>query len=542
MRSTLVAFFVVCLLVSTVEAQTGRMISAPADPPSDIVIDSRSGSPRTVSSTEAFRVSKEDFAQEQMLRLLFKAPGFARQARFLSRSVLSPAKDEPKVYKLSATQLYTEQILIRYLSFPPDASLSFEEVSGTGMKPQFQGQYAQLKVSDRYDLATGEFLTLNLLVRRDGYVPWRQSFPLNNLAKPGEEVVMLPFIDLDPATGWKNRWEQIKVWHRYRTPTAVLIDALIGLAFLSIPLLLLPNYRKHKRERELWEKKSLLESVITDTDPLLKKTMGGYFITARIGRGGMSKVYRGLPERTLELDDAVAVKVIDEDLAKSEEYRARFWREIEVCSSLNHPNIVKLIDWGEAGPLLYMVQELIEGQTLKETFIRPLSQARFLHVFLPIMRALKTAHDKGVVHRDLKPSNIMVTHTDVVKLMDFGLAKGAKPGHDLTRTGDAFGTPNYMSPEQISGGGIDPRSDIYSLGIMAFELLTGTLPFEAGEDPLSVMLAHLQQEPKSLDAFRKDLTPEIVTTVHQMMRKDPSDRFSDLQEVIQIFESAPRVY
>lgn len=519
------------------------MVSGPAEPPAEIVIDSPTNS-RTVRSTDVFRVSHEDFGKGNTLRLLFKAPGYARQARFLTRQILVPdnkiASTPP--FEMSPTLLYREQIVIKFDSYPPDAALSFEQVSGVGMNPQFQGRFAQLQVADRYDLAKGEFLSLNLLVTRKGYLPWRAEYPLNNLAKPGEEVVTLPFIDLVPASGWANRWEQLKVLHRFRTPLALALDALVLGAFLSVPLFFLPTYRRHKRERELWQKKELLESVITDTDPLLKKTLGGYFITARIGRGGMSKVYRGLPEKTLDLEEAVAVKVIDEELARSEEYRARFLREIEVSASLSHPNIVKLIDWGQSGHLLFMVQELIEGQTLKETFVRPLSQARFIHIFLPIMRALRTAHDKGVVHRDLKPSNIMVTHTDVIKLMDFGLAKANRPGHDLTRTGDAFGTPNYMSPEQISGGAIDAASDVYSLGIMAFELLTGQLPFEAGEDPMSVMLAHLQQEPKQLIDFRKDLSPDIVAAVQKMMNKDPADRFPDLDPVIAIFEAAPRVY
>jgi hypothetical protein len=519
------------------------MVSGSAEPPAEIVIDS-AVSPRTVRSTDVFRVSEEDFGQSNTLRLIFKAEGYARQARFLTREILVPiAKfSSTPAFDLSPTLLYRETIVIRFDSFPPDAALSFEQVSGQGMKPQFQGRFAQLKVADRYDLAKGEFLSVNLLVTREGYLPWRAEYPLNNLAKPGEEVVTLPFIDLVPASGWENRWEQIKVMHRFRTPMALAVDLLLMSLVLSVPLVLLPTYRRHKRERELWQKKALLESVITDTDPLLKKTLGGYFITARIGRGGMSKVYRGLPEKTLDLEEAVAVKVIDEELARSEEYRARFLREIEVSASLSHPNIVKLIDWGQSGHLLFMVQELIEGQTLKDTFVRPLSQARFIHIFLPIMRALRTAHDKGVVHRDLKPSNIMVTHTDVIKLMDFGLAKANRPGHDLTRTGDAFGTPNYMSPEQISGGAVDAASDIYSLGIMAFELLTGQLPFDAGDDPMSVMLAHLQQEPKLLADFRKDLSPEIVSVVQKMMSKDPADRFPDLEPVIAIFEAAPRVY
>lgn len=519
------------------------MVLAPCVPPADIVVDSRTGGARTVRSTDSFRVSAEDFGGQETLRLLFKAPGYARQARFLNQGILLPTREslDAAPYELSPTKLYREQILIRFDSFPPDAALSFEQVSGSGMKPQFQGRFAQLNVADRYDLATGEFLALNLLVTRPGYISWRREYPLNNLAKPGEEVVTLPFIELPPAAGFKNRWEQIKVVHRFQTPLALLLDSLAVGILLSIPLFLLPTYRRHKAEKDLWEKKALLESVITDTDPLLKKVLGGYFITAQIGRGGMSKVYRGLPEKNLNLEEAVAVKVIDEDLARSEEYRARFLREIEVSASLNHPNIVKLIDWGESGHLLFMVQELIEGETLKETFVRPLSQARFIHIFLPIMRALMSAHDKGVVHRDLKPSNVMVTHTDVIKLMDFGLAKADKPGHDLTRTGDAFGTPHYMSPEQISGGAIDASSDIYSLGIMAFELLTGQLPFDGGEDPMSVMLAHLQQEPKNLSDFRKDVSSELVHTVQKMMSKDPADRFPSLAPVVAIFEAAPRV-
>lgn len=519
------------------------MISAPAEPSAEIAIDSATGIARSVRSTDQFRISSEDFGDRETLRLIFKAPGYARQARFLQRDILRPANaPDTAPHELSPTLLYREQVVIKFDAYPPDAVLSFEKVSGAGMKPQYQGQYAQLQVADRYDLSKGEFLSLHLLITRPGYLPWRREYPLNNLAKPGQEVVTLPFIDLIPAPGWANRWEQFKALHLFRTPLALAIDALVLGLLLSVPLVLWPTYRRHKKERELWQKKTLLESVITDTDPLLKKTLGGYFITARIGRGGMSKVYRGLPESTLSLDEAVAVKVIDEELARSEEYRARFLREIEVSASLSHPNIVKLIDWGQSGHLLFMVQELIEGQTLKDTFVRPLSQARFIHIFLPIMRALRTAHDKGVVHRDLKPSNIMVTHTDVIKLMDFGLAKANRPGHDLTRTGDAFGTPHYMSPEQISGGAIDAASDIYSLGIMAFELLTGQLPFDAGEDPMSVMLAHLQQEPKRLADFRKDLSPELIEAVQRMMNKDPADRYPDLGPVIALFEAAPRVY
>lgn len=514
-----------------------REVIAPSQPAAEILVDSRS-TPRTIKSTEMFVIAAEDFGDKDSLRLIFQAPGYARQARFINRTVL----EEQGLLELSQTQLYREHILIKYNAYPPDAALSLEEISGQGMRPQYLGRFPQLPVSDRYDLSRGEFLKVNLLLEREGYAPWRRGVALNSLAEPGKDMADLGNITLEPLPGWQNRWQQIKVLHRFNTPLAIFYDLLIVAFFLSFPMFLFPRYREHKKQKELWKKKAMLESVITDTDPLLKKVLGGYYLTARIGRGGMSKVYRGLPEATLELDDAVAVKVIDEDLATSEEYRQRFRREIEVCASINNPNVVKLIDWGERDNLLFMVQELIEGQTLKQACKEPLSQARFVHIFVPILRALKAAHRKGVIHRDLKPSNVMITPTDVVKLMDFGLAKANKPGHDLTRTGDAFGTPAYMSPEQISGGVVEAPSDLYSLGVMAFELLTGRLPFDAGDDPMSVMLAHLQKEPYRLSQFRPDLDLQLTELVAALLQKEPAQRECDIERIMAILEMLPRSY
>lgn len=531
----------VLILCSPSSAQPdGRIVVAKSQPAAEVLVDSRGGSPRTVKSGEPFEVTAQDFGSAPTLRLIFQAPGFARQARFLSRSILEQSTTEP--VELSLTELYREHILIKFKAFPPDATLNLEQISGLGMQPVYLGPFPQIAVADRYDLSQGKFLKLNLLLRRDGYEPWRQEIPLNNLAKPGEDTVFLGEIDLVPLLDWASRWEQVKVLHRFRTPLAVLVDLCLLGALLSVPAFFFPRYRAYKREKELWKRKEMLESIITDTDPLLKKVLGGYYLTARIGRGGMSKVYRALPESTLDLDDAVAVKVIDEELATSEEYRARFRREVEVSASLNHPNTVKLLDWGENGDVLFMVQELIEGQTLKEALKTPLSQARFVHIFLPILKALKAAHGKGVVHRDLKPSNVMITPNDVVKLMDFGLAKANKPGHDLTRTGDAFGTPIYMSPEQISGGAVEPAADMYSLGVMAFELLTGRLPFDTGEDPMSVMLAHLQQDPYRVSQFRPDVDPQLDELVSRLLIKDPAERLVDIEVVVSVLEEIPRNY
>lgn len=539
-QMTKVVLLALLLFVSACADIPQRVVIATSQPASEILVDSKGGVPRTIKSGEPFVVLPEDFGSDGLLRLIFQAPGFARQARFVNKSILEGNDAAP--IELSVTELYREQILIKYKSYPPDATLSLEEISGRGMHPIYLGTYPQLTVADRYDLSQGKFLKVNLLLQREGYKPWRKEMPLNNLAKPGEDTADLGYIELTPLQGWSNRWEQIKVLHQFRTPTAVFIDVLLVLMILSVPAVFFPRYRRYRRQKELWKRKEMLESVITDTDPLLKKVLGGYYLTARIGRGGMSKVYRGLPESTLDLEDAVAVKVIDEELATSEEYRARFRREVEVSASLNNPNTVKLIDWGENGSVLFMVQELIEGQTLKEALKNPLSQARFVHIFIPILRALKAAHAKGVIHRDLKPSNVMITPNDVVKLMDFGLAKANKPGHDLTRTGDAFGTPIYMSPEQISGGALDPSADMYSLGVMSFELLTGRLPFDTGEDPMSVMLAHLQQEPHRVSEFRPDIAPELDEMVASLLIKDPAERLSDIDRIIEILETLPRTY
>ena len=531
------ALSVCSLLWLIAPAFAEREINAPSKPEAEILVDSKA-SPRTMKSTQPFLVTKEDFGRDDSLRLVFQAPGYARQARFLNRSIL----DQPGIFDLSETLLYRQQVQLKYNAYPPDAALSLEEISAQGMKPHYLGQYPQLNVADRYDLSRGKFLNVHLLLEREGYEPWRRKVALNSLAEPGKDIAFLGDIELKPMSGLDARWEQIKVLHKYNTPVAVLYDLVLLMMVLSVPLFLWPRYLEHKRQKELWKRKTMLESVITDTDPLLKKVLGGYYLTAKIGRGGMNKVYRGLPEQTLELDEAVAVKVIDEDLADSEEYRARFRREIEVCASINNPNVVKLIDWGEKEKLLFMVQELIDGQTLKQACKEPLSQARFVHIFVPILRALKAAHSKGVIHRDLKPSNVMITPTDVVKLMDFGLAKANKPGHDLTRTGDAFGTPAYMSPEQISGGIVEAPSDLYSLGVMAFELLTGRLPYDVGEDPMSVMLAHLQKEPYKLKDFRPDLDQQLSDLIASLLMKEPSQRETSIERIMAILEMLPRSY
>lgn len=535
-KELLLIFISICFALGT-PALAQREVWAPSEPEAELLIDSKS-SRRVVKSTEHFTVTPQDFGSEESLRVIFHTPGYARQARFLNRKILA----EQGLYELTPTKLFREYVLLKYDAYPPDAALSFEEISVEGMQPYYLGRFAQLKVEDRYDLSRGKFLMVNLLLEREGYEPWRRRVALNSLVEPGEDEVYLGEIKLTPKDGWHDRLEQIKVLHRFNTPLALFLDlALLGF-ILSFPFFFWPRYLAHKKQKELWKRKTMLESVITDTDPLLKKVLGGYYLTAKIGRGGMSKVYRGLPEHTLELDDAVAVKVIDEDLADSEEYRARFRREIEVCASINNPNVVKLVDWGEKDKLLFMVQELIDGQTLKQACKEPLSQARFVHIFVPILRALKAAHAKGVIHRDLKPSNVMITPTDVVKLMDFGLAKANKPGHDLTRTGDAFGTPAYMSPEQISGGIVEAPSDLYSLGVMAFELLTGRLPYDVGEDPMSVMLAHLQKEPYKLSDFRPDLDPQLTELIASLLKKEPSQRETSIEKIMAILEMLPRSY
>src|SRR5687768_7488833 len=263
---------------------------------------------------------------------------------------------------------------------------------------------------------------------------------------------------------------------------------------------------------------------------------GPYEILAPIGAGGMGEVYKA---RDTRLDRTVAVKVLPSHIAAREDVRARFEREARAVSSLNHPHICSLFDVGQQDGVDYIVLEHLEGETLFDRLQRgplPLDQA--LKYAMQIADAVDRAHRSGVVHRDLKPGNIMLTR-DGAKVLDFGLAKtapksaadGATMTMALTSEGTVLGTPQYMSPEQISGSEADERSDIFAFGCVLYEMVTGKRAFD-GKTKASVIGAILAAEPALMTALQPVTPAALQNIVNGCLVKDPDERYQSLWDVL----------
>lgn len=251
------------------------------------------------------------------------------------------------------------------------------------------------------------------------------------------------------------------------------------------------------------------------------KRIGDYEILAVLGTGGMGRVFK---VRNVISDRVEAMKILLPDLAGRQELAERFLREIKVLASLNHPNIAALRTALTLENRLVMVMEYVEGRTLAARLEEgPIPAAEALNYIDQVLDALKYAHDQKVIHRDIKPSNMMLTPQGVVKLMDFGIARSGTD-HSLTSTGTTLGSLYYMSPEQVRGEGTDARSDLYSVGVSLYEMVTGQRPFQADSD-FSVMAAHLQQQPKPPLELRSDLPEGLNEIILIAMSKDPGQRF-----------------
>ncbi len=269
-------------------------------------------------------------------------------------------------------------------------------------------------------------------------------------------------------------------------------------------------------------------------DDLLGQTVGGKFvIESRLGAGGMGAVYRA---RQADLGRAVAVKVLLDELTANDTQARRFTVEALAVSRLRHPNTIQILDFGKTEQgRLYIAMELLEGQTLQGAIAADgrLPVRRALHVLAQVAAALDEAHGKGIIHRDLKPENIFLVRVgddaDYVKVLDFGVAKlrdGVGDGQGtLTKAGSIFGTPRYMSPEQASARPVDARSDLYSLGVILFELVAGVPPFDS-ETPLTLLLAHVSQPVPRLTARAPDavVPREVEALIDELLEKKPSNR------------------
>jgi serine/threonine-protein kinase len=278
-------------------------------------------------------------------------------------------------------------------------------------------------------------------------------------------------------------------------------------------------------------------------DRLIGQTIAGkYRIEAKIGQGGMGTVYRA---RNVVTGKVVAIKVLLEDMAAYPSFVERFLHEARAAAYLTHPHAINIIDCGREGDVVYLLMEYLEGRTLTELMKQegPLPPERAASILSQVCAALADAHSQSIIHRDLKPDNIILQQVagqqDYVKVLDFGIAKvldDQKRG-DLPVSRSMFvGTPEYASPEQCNSKGPTTLSDVYSLGVILYEMLTGHTPFEG--DPMEVMMKHVSAEPPPLRAYRPDLSREIEATVLRALKKNPGERPQSVLEFAEQFERA----
>jgi serine/threonine protein kinase len=249
-----------------------------------------------------------------------------------------------------------------------------------------------------------------------------------------------------------------------------------------------------------------------------------YELEELVGTGGMSSVYRA-HDGLLERD--VALKLLHEQFIADGDYVERFRREARAVAQLSHPNIVTVIDRGEQDGRQFIVFEYVDGENLKALIKRegPLPEGTAIELSLQIARALAFAHAQGLVHRDVKPQNVLLNEDGRARVTDFGIARSLDVHGGLTQTGTVMGTSDYIAPEQARGAHVDAQSDVYSLGAMLYELLTGEVPFP-GDNFVAVAMRHINEPPPSVRKRRPDVSPRLDALVTRTMAKDPRDRFS----------------
>ncbi len=256
-----------------------------------------------------------------------------------------------------------------------------------------------------------------------------------------------------------------------------------------------------------------------------------YKILKKLGEGGMGVVYKA---EDTKLDRVVALKFLPSHLSGEDMDKARFLREARAAAALNHPNVCTIHEIDDEGDSLYIVMEYVAGKTLRDIVGAhghvPLQINDIITYAIQISEALEAAHQKGVVHRDIKSENIMVMETGWVKVMDFGLAK-LQGSIKLTKTGTSLGTVAYMSPEQMQGGQVDHRTDIWSLGVVLYEMLTGRLPFQ-GEYDQAVVYSIVNESPPSISDFRNDTPPELMRVVENAMVKEQENRYQSVEDLL----------
>ena len=262
-----------------------------------------------------------------------------------------------------------------------------------------------------------------------------------------------------------------------------------------------------------------------------------YRLDRSLGNGGMGEVFEA---SDLTLHRSVAVKLMSPSLVQDEPARARFLREARALAQVNSPNVVAVYDAGEDAERPYLVMELVEGTTLERELVGSgrVEPARAVAIATDIASGLAAAHERGIVHRDVKPSNVFLTPSDAAKIGDFGIARLERPDATLTLTGQTFGSPPYMAPEQATGGKVDARADLYSLGCVLFQMLVGRRPF-SGDDAVSLVYQHVHSTPPRVDSLVPAVPAELGALVAGLMAKDPDDRPASAEEVRGALGSVP---
>jgi len=254
---------------------------------------------------------------------------------------------------------------------------------------------------------------------------------------------------------------------------------------------------------------------------------GRYRIVRKLGAGGMADVYLAEDQ---ELGRRIAIKILNDRHANDDQFIERFRREAKNAAALNHPNIVSIYDRGEAEDTYYIAMEYLDGRTLKELIVghgpAPVNVA--IEYARQVLSALRFAHRHGIVHRDIKPHNVLVDREGRVKVTDFGIARAG--ASQMTEAGSIVGTAQYLSPEQARGGDVDQRSDLYSLGVVLYELLTGQTPFE-GDTPVEIAMKHLSTVPRAPSQLRRDIPRDLDMVVMRALAKDPDERYQSADEM-----------
>jgi eukaryotic-like serine/threonine-protein kinase len=261
---------------------------------------------------------------------------------------------------------------------------------------------------------------------------------------------------------------------------------------------------------------------------------GRYRILGRIGSGGMADVYLA---EDAQLGRNVALKVLHRRFSRDQQFVERFRREASAAASLQHPNVVGVYDRGAHEDTYYIVMENLPGRTLRDLLAEeaPLDQLRAIHFGIQILQAAGFAHRRGVIHRDFKPHNVIVAPDDTLKVTDFGIARAG--ASEMTETGSIMGTAQYLSPEQAQGQHVDAASDLYSIGVMLYEMLVGRVPF-GGDSAVSIALKHVSDTPMPIRQLRPDVHPALEAAIMRALNKDPATRYANADEFAAALESA----